>query len=97
MKFGFEISRRALVPHDSNKSFHGKAWVIQCANGAEALVSYNTIVAVKVGGRVYRCWKTEDSEAKLSATTLRHIAAWCGLNKKAYEALPEDSGIACVA
>lgn len=91
MKFGFEISRRALVPHDSRKSFYGKAWVIRCANGAEALLSYNTIVAVKVNGQVFRTW------SGWSATTGRHIAAFCGLNKAAYLALPEDSGIACVA
>ena len=91
MKYGFEVSRRELVPNDSHKSFYRKAWIIECANGVEALQSYDTIVAVRVNGRIYRTWEG------WSATTGRHIAAWCGLNKAAYLALPEDSGIACVA
>lgn len=91
MKYGFEVSREELTPRDNRKSFYRKAWVIQYANGAEALLSYETIVAVKVNGQIFRTW------SGWSATTGRHIAAWCGLNKKAYEALPEDSGIACVA
>lgn len=91
MKYGFEVSRRKLLPRDGHKSFYGKAWVIQCRNGAEALLSYKTIVAVRVNGRIYKTWNG------WSATTGRHIAAWCGLNKAGYLALPEDSGIACIA
>lgn len=91
MKYGFEVYRYELTPKDGRKSFYRKAWVIQCENGVEALLSYETIVAVKVNGQIYRTWDG------WSATTGRHIAAWCGLNKKEYKALPEDSGIACIA
>ena len=70
-----------LKPTDSRKSFYGKARV-DVQDGIEVLVSYTTQVAAKSQGRVYRLWDG------WSATTGRHISAFCGLNKAAFEKLP---------
>lgn len=70
-----------LKPTDSHKSFYGKAHV-EVENGIEILTSYTTRVAAKYNGRVYRLWDG------WSATTGRHISAFSGLNKAAFEKLP---------
>lgn len=70
-----------LTPTDGRKSFYGKARV-EVQDGIEVLVSDTTKVAAKHNGRVYRLWDG------WSATTGRHISAFCGLNKAAYEKLP---------
>lgn len=42
---------------DSHKSFYGKAWVKECANGERLLQSYNTIVCkIDVQGHFVRLW-----------------------------------------
>lgn len=72
-----------LTPVDNHKSFYGKAKVIVAYDGTEYLKSYETIVAVREpDGTIRRTW------SGWSATTGRHIAAFCGMNKKAYCALP---------
>lgn len=67
-----------LVPQDSHKSFYGKAKVVIDENG-ETLYSYDTpIIRKNTNGtltRLYSDW---------SATTGRHIKAFCGLNKKEF-------------
>ena len=61
---------RNIQPHDSHKSFYGKAWEFTDYNGDIVLVSYTTRVA-----RI-----TPDGVCKVnglySATTTRHIKAW---------------------
>lgn len=75
-----------LTPRDSRKSFYGKAIVIEQENGDLALQSYSTIVLIKKpDGKLIRTWDG------WSATTGRHIASFCGLNKKEYLKLPLDS------
>lgn len=72
-----------LIPRDSRKSFYGKAIVIEQENGDLALQSYSTIVLIKKSdGKLIRTWDG------WSATTGRHIASFCGLNKKQYLELP---------
>lgn len=72
-----------LIPHDGRKSFYGKARVMVEDNGTETLYSYNTaIIKRTAAGELVRLW------AGWSATTGRHIAAFCGLNKAAFMALP---------
>lgn len=67
-----------LTPNDSRKSFYGKARV----EIAETLYSYNTpIIRRNPSGELVKLWDG------WSATTGRHIAAFCGLNKAAYMSL----------
>lgn len=75
----------AYEPHpaDCRKSFYGKALIVEYANGDEALVSYDTVVMLrKANGEYINTW------GGWSATTGRHIAAFSGLNKAAYDKLP---------
>lgn len=71
-----------LSPVDSHKSFYGKAKVIISDNRSEVLYSYDTpIIRRNASGKLERLW------SGWSATTGNHIAAFCGLNKKQYEAM----------
>lgn len=71
-----------LIPVDGRKSFNGKAQVHIDDNGEETLYSYNIPILKRlVDGtliKLYDGW---------TATTGRHIKAFCGLDKKAYMAL----------
>ena len=78
--------RYELSPSDSRKSFYGKAFVLVNTDGAAMLFSYDTaILECGADGKYTRIWNG------WSATTGRHIAAFSGLNKKAYFDLPERS------
>lgn len=71
-----------LMPHDGRKSFYGKAVVRREVDGSETLYSYGTpIVRRTAEGELVKLWDG------WSATTGRHIAAFCGLNKAGYMAL----------
>lgn len=71
-----------LIPNDGRKSFGGKAVVIIGDDGSETLYSYNTpIIKRTAAGELVKLWDG------WSATTGRHIKAFCGLNKAAYMAL----------
>lgn len=72
-----------LIPTDGRKSFYGKCYVSVASNGDETLYSYHTkiITRRKKGGKLVKHWNG------WSMTTGRHINAFCGLNKKQYEAL----------
>lgn len=71
-----------LKPNDSHKSFYGKAYVIE-QDGEKTLYSYNTkIMSMNSAGEFTRFW------GGWSATTGRHIKAFCGMNKAEYTALP---------
>lgn len=77
------MARYELIPNDSHKSFYGKAFVERDANGAETLYSYGTrIIERDVNGNLWRVW------SGWSATTGRHVKAFCGLNKAAFVSLP---------
>lgn len=72
-----------LQPNDSHKSFYKKAIVHYHADGSTSLQSYSTIVAQTTpDGKLQRTWNG------YSATTGRHIKAYCGLNKSEYLNLP---------
>ena len=79
--------KRTLIPHDSHKSYYGKAWIVRNDNGYY-LVSYCTAVCmIDNNGHFKRIWQG------YSATTMRHInsflvemghdtinkAAWCNM------------------
>ena len=71
-----------LTSTDGRKSFYGKAVVIVEDNGTETLYSYNTpIIKRLVSGELVKLWDG------WTATTGRHIKAFCGLNKAAYMSL----------
>ena len=72
-----------LKPTTRQKSFYGKALVIVSGDGTRLLKSYDTIVIKrKPDGELVRTWQG------WSATTGKHIAAFAGINKKEYLALP---------
>lgn len=58
---------------NNQKSFYGKAMVIERVNGDIELKSYNTIVARVHEGRLERLW------AGYSATTMKHINAFINM------------------
>ncbi len=63
------------------KSFYGKA-IVQEENGVRTLFSYDTkIISVMPDGSLKKYWNG------WTATTGKHIKAFCGLNKKEYMAL----------
>lgn len=65
-----------LKPNDGCKSFYGKATVVIDDNGTETLYSYGTpIISRETNGELKKIWDS------WSATTGRHIKAFCGLNK----------------
>ena len=74
-----------LSPTNRQKSFGGKAQVIVCEDGTEILQSYQTqMVKREPGGRLVRLsnfW---------SATTGRHIKAFCNCNKAEFQNLPTE-------
>lgn len=73
------MSKYELKPTDDRKSFYGKAVVMVEDNGTETLYSYNTpIIKRLVSGELVKLWDG------WTATTGRHIKAFCGLNKAAY-------------
>ena len=73
----------ALLPTDNRKSFYNKALVRVAEDGAETLYSYGTkIISKNTDGKLTKHWNG------YSATTQRHIKAFCGLNKAEYLALP---------
>lgn len=71
-----------LIPTDGRKSFYGKARVKEYSDGSTILQSYTTdIIKRESDGTLIRLWHG------WSVTTGRHISAFCGLNKKGFEAL----------
>lgn len=75
-----------LMPTDGRKSFYNKAFVEIDNAGNETLYSYNTpIIKRLVSGELVRLW------GGWSATTGRHIAAFCGLNKAGFLALEHET------
>lgn len=71
-----------LTPIDGRKSFYGKAFVSVSKDGTETLYSYGTAIIKRTNnGKLTKIWNG------WSATTGRHIKAFCGLNKSEYMAL----------
>ena len=69
-----------LVPRDGRKSFYGKAVVSVYDDGTEILRSYATdVIARDPDGSLRRLW------SGWSATTGRHIAAFCGIAKRDWD------------
>lgn len=71
-----------LTPTNNQKSFYGKAQVRVDDDGSRTLLSYGTeIVKRHANGFLQRLW------GGWSATTGKHIKAFCGLNKKEFDKL----------
>lgn len=76
------MKRYELTPNNGRKSFYGKAIVEIAADGSETLYSYNTpIIKRSSNGDLVKLWDG------WTATTGRHIKAFCGLNKAEFLAL----------
>lgn len=76
-----------LSPVDGRKSFYGKAFVMIDSRGTETLYSYGTPVIRRYkDGKLKRLW------TGYSATTGRHIKAFCGLNKAEYTSMAIQGG-----
>lgn len=74
-----------LRPVDGKKSFYNKAMIDRKADGTETLYSYGTRIMKKdTNGKLYRVWDG------WTATTGRHIKAYCGLDKKGFNTLPYE-------
>lgn len=69
----------ALKPTDGHKSFYGKAIVAHEPDGSETLISYGTEIITRTPDGtlipLYNDW---------TATTGRHVKAFCGLSKREY-------------
>ena len=71
-----------LMPTNGQKSFYKKAYVEVYEDGTEILKSYGTPIIEKMAdGCFKRLW------FGWSATTQKHIKAFCGMNKKEFLAL----------
>ena len=74
-----EMEKYELMPTNGRKSFYGKAIVGVDENKNEVLFSYGTpIIKRTATGELVKLWDG------WTATTGRHIAAFCGLNKAEY-------------
>ena len=72
-----------LKPVDGRKSFYHKAAVHIDDDGTATLYSYGTpIIKRATDGTLYRLWND------WTATTGRHIKAFCGLNKSEFMNVP---------
>ena len=68
-----------LMPTNGQKSFYKKAIVKIDDNGSETLYSYDIpIIRRTTDGELVRLWDG------WTATTGKHIKAFCGLNKEEY-------------
>lgn len=80
------MKRYELIPVDGRKSFGHKAIVEVDKHGAETLYSYGTAIIKRTrSGELIKLW------GGWSATTGRHIGAFCGLNKDGFMALEHKS------
>ena len=72
-----------LTPTNNQASFYGKARVVVDDEGTETLISYGSpIIERTADGKLERLYFGD-----WTATTGRHIKAFCGLNKKQFMAL----------
>lgn len=79
--------KRELLPNDGRKSFYGKAYTIMIGGVLETLYSYDTpIIRRERDGSLTRLWPADPAD--FTATTGRHIRAFCGLGKHEFLALP---------
>ena len=93
-KNGHYVKNMYFLTPTNQKSFYEKARVFIFSDDSEILVSYDTAVIFKnPDGELMKLW-SEESESResvkllTSATTCRHVMAYCGLNKKDYKNLP---------
>lgn len=73
------MKRYELTPANGRKSFYQKAIVERQDDGTETLYSYNTpIIERTPQGELKKLWDG------WTATTGRHIKAFCGMTKKQF-------------
>lgn len=81
-----------LRPANGQKSFNGKAVIEINDDGSETLYSYGTKILTKTSaGEMIRHFNgiaANGENVGFSATTLKHVKSFCGLNKADFIALP---------
>lgn len=81
-----------LKPANGQTSFYGKAIIELNADGSETLFSYGTKIMTKTSaGEMIRHFNgiaADGSNVGFTATTLKHVKSFCGLNKADFIALP---------
>lgn len=82
------MTKRYLDPVDGRKSFYGKCYTI-ADGGVETLYSYGTPIIRRDGEKLTRLWPERADD--FTATTGRHIRAFCGLGKHEFLALPLEA------
>lgn len=75
-----------LSPIDGRTSFYGKAYYTIDPAGNKTLYSYNTAILT-----LYKDGTMKRLYSGYTATTGRHIKAFCGLDKKTFLAMEVDS------
>lgn len=89
--YGINPVKEFDLPATRQKSFYGKAKIVEDTNGEIFLRSYDTLVAyINKAGEFVRLW------SGYSLTTMNHINDFCrfhglpGFSKKEWEALPVE-------
>lgn len=78
------VNEYEVCPVGTQKSFYGKAKVLELVNGMKVLKSYDTLILIQDGNRFMRLWDD------WSATTGKHIYSFCGMRKKDFRKLTCD-------
>lgn len=78
------VNKYEVCPVGTQKSFYGKAKVLELENGMKILKSYDTLILIRDGNKFMRLWDD------WSATTGKHIRSFCGMCKKDFRQLPYD-------
>lgn len=82
------MRKEKLQPHNNQKSFYGKAYIIRRTDGIIELMSYDTIVGFIDRNQFHRTWNG------YSVTTLNHVNSFLqefglsGGNKAWWNSLP---------
>lgn len=81
-----------LRPANGQKSFYGNAVIEINDDGSETLYSYKTKICTKTKtGEIIRHFNgiaANGDNVGFTATTIKHVKSFCGLNKAAFIALP---------
>lgn len=81
-----------LKPTNGQTSFYGKAIIELNADGSETLYSYGTKILTRdPAGNITRQFNgiaADGSNVGFTATTLKHVKSFTGLNKADFIALP---------
>lgn len=88
------MKKYELAPTDGRKSFYGKAVVTVYSDGTEILKSYETnVIRRDADGTLHRlCGSMNgwNGAVAITATTMRHIRAFCGISREQWLKMPVE-------